>query len=109
MDKIVGIKTLIDLEHLLSGKSYEASSDVCGIYYVSEPTEFILLDPDKLRQFRKAPELTTSLILNDIKLLELINNSFIPVIDKNTREVLFTEDEYLQCRKKMIIDKKINV
>ena len=101
MDKIVGIKTLIDLEHLLSGKSYEASSDVCGIYYVSEPTEFILLDPDKLRPFRKAPEITTSLILNDIKLLELINNRFIPVIDKNTREVLFTEDMYLQCRKKM--------
>ena len=101
MDKIVGIKTLIDLENLLSWNPYEASFEVCGIYYVSDPTELILLDPDKLRPFRKAPEVTTSLILNDIKLLELINNRFIPVIDKNTRDVLFTEEEYLQYRKKM--------
>lgn len=101
MDKIVGIKTLIDLENLLSGKAYEVSTDICGIYYVSEPTEYILLDPDKLRPFRKAPEITTSLILNDIKLLELIHNRYIPVIDKNTMEVLFTEEEYLQYRTKM--------
>ena len=63
--------------------------------------EYILLDGTKLRQFRKVPEITTSLILNDIKLLELINNKYVPVIDKNTKDILFSEEEFFRLRSKM--------
>ena len=59
------------LEEMLLGHEIENSYESSGIYYVSEPAECILVDPSKLRAFRKVPEITTSLIVNDIKLLEL--------------------------------------
>ena len=101
MDNIIGISSLIDLNTILSGGSCKTSEELCGIYYVKVPSEYLLLDGTKLRPFRKAPEITTSLILNDIKLLELINNKYVPVIDKNTKEVLFTEEEFFRLRSRM--------
>ena len=74
MEKLKGIANLVDLEKVLRGEEYEGSYDNCSIYYVTEPIECILIDPDRLRPFRKATEITLSLILNDVKLLELIIN-----------------------------------
>jgi hypothetical protein len=101
MEKLKGIANLVDLEKVLRGEEYEGSYDNCSIYYVTEPIECILIDPDGLRPFRKAPEITLSLILNDVKLLELIHNKYVPVINKNTKELMFTEEEYYRLRTKV--------
>lgn len=101
MSNVVAIKNLSELEKLLTGEEYSESYESSGIYYLTEPTECILIDSSRLKPFRKAPEITMSLILNDIKLLELIHNRYIPILDKDSKELMFTEEEYLRFRNKM--------
>ncbi len=98
--EIIGIRDLATLENMLKGKQVESTPDTPFLYITGE-TEAIVIDNSKLRPFRKVPEVTTFMNIEDIKLLEVINNRYIQIIDKDTKEVLFTEEEFFEYRKKM--------
>jgi len=54
----LGIKDLQTMEEFLQGKEITSTSD-SPFYYVSSPEPAILVNPSKLRPFRKAPFVTT--------------------------------------------------
>ena len=99
MTKITFIGDLINLEKFLKGEIYE--EDVNGpIYYVEDIDSFIV-DQEKIFPYRKAPELTGPRFIEDIKLLETMADKYIPIIDKATKQTMFSHEEFSKYRKKI--------
>ena len=99
--KLVGINSLKDFEAFLNHKEISTNIEDAQIFYIEEPQEVFFLDTDKLKTFNKVPELTETLIINDMKLLEAMKNRYIPIYDKKSKKILFTKEEYDKFRSKM--------
>ena len=96
----LGIRDLETMERFLHGEKIESTSNV-PFYYVNRPMEAIIVVPSNLRAYRKAPYLTESMNVNDIKLLEAMNNRYIPIYNSETNQLLFTEEEFRLFRVRM--------
>ena len=98
-EEVVKINSLETLENFLSGKEV-TNEDYPFIYYNKNTKQFVFQE-GSLRPYSKAPEITKSMYLTDVKLLESIHNRYIPIIDINTSENLFPIEEFNNMRKKM--------
>lgn len=96
----IGINNLVDVERLIKGNKVESSINA-PYYYVSEPVEAIIVNVDNLRPFRKAPYVTKFMNIEDIKLLEVMNNRYIPIYESGTNNLVFSLDEFNSYRKRM--------
>ena len=106
---LIGISDLHEFEKILRGEVLTSKLQDASIYYLNENnSSLFLLDEKKLKLYRKAPILTTSLMLNNMKLLEAMNNKYIPIIEKNSHKTLFTLEEFNEIRKKMSGIKEYN-
>lgn len=92
---------LINVENILKGIPYEELANNTGIFYTKEPNELFVIEPNKIRSFGKVPQITSYIILEDIKLLEAMNDRYVPIIDHNTQLLLFSEQEFYDYRRKM--------
>ena len=99
MSNIICIRDLINLEKFLKHEPYEENSG--GPIYYFQDTNNLLVDQSKIYPYRKAPELTGPRFIEDMKLLETMANRYIPIIDKDSKRLMFTLDEFINYRKKM--------
>jgi len=99
-DRLLGIDNLNDFMKFLKNEEIIFSKTGKAIYYCEE-LNMLILDKKNIPIYRKAPELTGARFVEDIKLLETMAERFIPIIDMDTREILFTYEDYLVYRKKM--------
>ena len=86
-NSILGIKDLIDFMNFLKGKSIDFSNFDCAIYYVEEQN-VLIVDTQKIKPYKKVPELTKYRFIEDMKLLEVMSGNYIPIIDKDSKELL---------------------
>ena len=49
MGNIIGFNNLVDLEGLIKNTIYNAYDGICGIYYVNDPSEYILFDVSNIK------------------------------------------------------------
>ncbi len=91
---------LINFEEFLKTNKKGAleSAATAPVVYVEDLNAFIY-DESKVF-YRKVPELAGCRYLYALKLLEAINNRYIPIFDRN-KKLLFTEEEFLEYRSKM--------
>ena len=99
MGKTIGIGDFLNLEKFLKGEPYETNNGG-PIYYVEEINTF-LVDQSKLFTYRKAPALTGPRFIEDMKLLETMANRYVPILDRESKELLFTKEQFINYRKKM--------
>lgn len=95
---ILGIRDLMELSKFLDDKEIDSTIKESAIYYINNA---FIIDQNKIRPYKKAPEITLSMILHDMKLLETMKNKYIPIYDMHTKKLLFTREEFLSYRKKM--------
>lgn len=102
MENIIGIDNLLDYTKLLDGESIDSNiSSNSFIYYQKEPVELFVLDKSKINIRTKIESLQISTCLFSMIQLMTISGKYIPIYDKDTQELLFTEEEFLKQRKKM--------
>lgn len=99
MGKTIGIGDFLNLEKFLKGEPYETNNGG-PIYYVEEINTF-LVDQSKLFVYKKAPALTGPRFIEDMKLLETMANRYVPILDKESKQLLFTQEQFMTYRKKM--------
>ena len=99
MHNSIKLGDLINLEKMLRGEPYEDASD--GPIYFFPELNALLIDQKKIFVYKKAPSLTGPRFIEDIKLLETMHNQYMPIIDKETKELLFKEEEFINYRRKM--------
>ena len=99
MDRTIGIGDLQNLEKFLNGEPFTETPGG-PIYYVEEIKTFIV-DQSKIYPYKKAPELTGPRFIQDMHLLEAMAGKYIPILDRNTKELLYTREAYEQFRKRM--------
>ena len=99
-NNILGIKDLMDFMNFLNDKEINFENNNCAIYY-SKDDEVLVVDQEKLTPYRKVPSLTGPRFIESMKLLETMSGKHIPIIDKITKKILFTKEEFLIYRKKM--------
>jgi len=99
-NSILGIENLVELMNFLKGENTNFCDLNCAIYYAKNEN-ILIIDADKIKKYRKAPELTSYRFIEDIKLLEAISGNYIPIIDKKNKEILFTKEEFDMYRNKM--------
>ena len=99
MAKTIGIGDFLNLEKFLRGEPYEVNNGG-PIYYVEEINTF-LVDQSKLFVYKKAPALTGPRFIEDMKLLETMANRYVPILDKESKQLLFTQEQFMAYRKKM--------
>ena len=99
MNRTIGIGDLENLEKFLRGEPYEINNGG-PIYYVEEINAF-LVDQSKIFPYRKAPQVTGPRFIEAMKLLEAMSNRFVPIIDRETKSMLYTPEAFYEYRKKM--------
>ena len=115
MDKSVvyEIKNFIELEEFLrkitdpnyvsdrNSRNISRDRDSISMFYVNGEHEYFLFEESKVAPYLLAPEISVDLNLTDVKLFLAMYNKYIPVYSKETKQLLFTEEEFLAIRKKM--------
>lgn len=101
------IKNLIDYENLLKNNYSNIEQDIIKspLVYIEDLNYFIYDDTKVF--YRKVPALAGVRFLFALKLLQAINNKYIPIFNKQ-KELLYTEQEFLEYRKKMAGIKEYN-
>ena len=99
MSNVVCIGDFINLEKFLKNELYEENNG--GPIYYFKDINILLVDQSKIYPYRKAPELTGPRFIEDMKLLETMTNRYIPIIDRDSKQLLFTLDDFTNYRKKM--------
>jgi len=94
------IENLVDFEKILKKDKILSSNNilVSPVVYI-EDLKYFIYDESKVF-YKKVPELGGSRFLFAMKLLEAINNTYIPIFNRN-KELIFTEEEFLDIRRKM--------
>lgn len=109
MERIYKIEDLKIFSELLDGQiakpEFELTQNI-PIYYIAD-NNYILYD-SSVPYFHKVPELSKERFLGQMELLEAIHNKYIPIFDKSTKELLFSEEQFLELRKKMAGLKEYN-
>lgn len=100
MEKIY-ITNLEDFEKILSNQKINnnTSEEPSIIYVKDKEKKYFILDEDKIF-YKKVPELGAPRQLYAMKLLEVINNKYIPIFNSKA-ELVFSKEEYNSLRKKM--------
>lgn len=98
---MIQINNLDNLSKFLLGSPVPSFilTDEIPIYY-DEQKNCLILD-SLVPKYRKVPELASSRFLFSMKLLEAMANNYIPIFDKYSHRLLFTEAEYAEIKKKM--------
>ena len=102
MDNNFYVENLVDFENLLKNEKISVNGDLnrSPLIFVNEDeVKYFLLDESKV-YYKKVPELSVPRFLFALKLLQAINNKYIPIFNLN-KELLYSEDEFLDLRKKM--------
>jgi len=99
-NNLIKINTLMDFMSFLRNETISHSNIDSAIYYI-EDLKVIILNQKKIPIYRKMPELTGVRFIEDMKLLETISGKYIPIFDMETRKLLFTQDDFLNYRRKM--------
>ncbi len=104
------IANLKELEDFLrQGVIPNHQSDANGpLYFINSANSYILVDESKISFFHKVPEIEKALFLADVKLFLAMYNKYLPIFSKETKQLLFSEEEFLAMRKKMSGLKKYN-
>ncbi len=102
MGRINYIENLLEFESFLKNGTYFTNEEQKRIplYYIDENGGYILYDGN-VPYFHKVPELSSPRFLMQAKLMEVLNNRYIPIIDRATKELVFTEQEFKELRSKM--------
>lgn len=96
------IDNLLKYSSILNGESVSSDlPDRAFIYYVTSPSEMFLLDKNKVNLRTKVESLSIPTCLFDMIHLMTISGKYIPIYDKDTNELLFSEREYNDQRKKI--------
>lgn len=109
---LYAIKDLADFEYFINGHQIELlDSTTPSAIYITKNDElnklYFILD-SSIPEYRKMPKLAASRFLQDMKLLEAMANNYIPIINRDTKQLLYTHDEFLTLRKKMSGMKQYN-
>ena len=99
MNKIIIFGDFNNLEKFLKDEPYEENNE--GPIYYDEKTNIFVVDESKIYPYRKAPELTKTRFVEDMKLIETMTNRYIPIIDKNSKQCIFKLEQFTEYRKKM--------
>ena len=114
------IKNFIELEEFLrkltdpnyvsdrNSRNVSRDRDSISMFYVNGDFEYFLFEESKVTPYSAVPEISVDLNLTDVKLFLAMYNRYIPVYSKETKQLLFTEDEFLALRRKMSGLKKYN-
>lgn len=97
---MIGISNLLDFTKFLKGQEIDSNLVESAIVYFKDMNMFIV-DTSKIPFYKKAPSLTTPRFIEDMKLLETMAGVYVPIVDKETHQLLFTKEEFLEYRKKM--------
>ena len=103
------IENLVDFENLLKNEKFNVNGDLnkSPLIFVKESdVKYFLLDESKV-YYRKVPELSVPRFLFALKLLQALNNQYIPIFNLN-KQLLYTEEEFQEFRKKMSGIKEYN-
>lgn len=102
MNKNIYIENLVDFEKVLKEESINTNGELQKsplVFVKEDDMKYFLLDESKV-YYRKVPELSVARFLFALKLLQAINNKYIPIFNFN-KQLLYTEEEFLDLRKKM--------
>ncbi len=99
-DETYYIGNLEELKAFLKGKYKKTNEEKIPLYFIKANSSYILYD-ESIPYFKKAPEISSAKFLANVKLLLAMHNRYIPIINKNNRELLFSEEEFLMLRSKM--------
>ena len=104
-NEIHAIKDLQDFENYINGQQveFEEPSSKAAIFLtknVELDKDYLIFD-SSVPQYQKCPKLAASRFLQDMQLLEALGNKYVPIIDRQTKKLLFTEQAFLSLRKKI--------
>lgn len=98
----IAMNNLYNFSCVLNGEKIENDPiENSFIFYVTEPVEMFLLDKNKVDLKTKVESLKVPACLFDMMHLMAISGKYVPIYDKNTNELLFTKEQFLEQRKKM--------
>ena len=97
---MIGISNLLDFTEFLKGQEIDSNLVESAIVYFKD-MNMCIVDTSKIPFYKKAPSLTTPRFIEDMKLLETMAGVYVPIVDKETHQLLFTKEEFLEYRKKM--------
>lgn len=106
-EEIYYISNLEELDNFLQGKYSGKTEEKIPLFFIKSNDGYFLYD-ESVPYFKKAPEISSVSFLANVKLLMAIHNRYIPIFSKETKGLLFTEDEFWVLRKKMSGLKKYN-
>lgn len=105
MKNIYKITNLEEFSTVLNGEVTDSQNvqNQSPIYYVhyDETNHKYFIYDSSIPTYHKVLELASIRFLQSMKLLEAISNNYIPIFDKNTKKILFTEEEFFEIRKKL--------
>ena len=99
MNNAISIGDFLNFEKFLKGEPYESSKG--GPIYYFPDINTLIVDQSKIFPYRKAPELTGPRFIEDMKLLETMANRYIPIMDKSSKQLMFSLEEFANYRKRM--------
>lgn len=102
------LENLVDFETILKDKNIEEKEiKKSSLIFIKDGNlRYFLLDESKV-YYKKVPELSVARFLNALKLLEAMNNNYIPIFNFD-KKLLYDEEEFLDLRKKMSGIKEYN-
>ena len=98
---MIGLNDLNDFSKILAGEQVlETPSDSYSLFYSKEDNCFIL-NKSCVPIYRKVPEITIPSYIFRLRVLMSISGNYIPIYDKDSKNLLFSKEEYLEYRNKM--------
>jgi len=98
---MIGFNDLRDFSKILNGEKVEEIFESSYSLYYSEDDNCFILNSKAVPIYRKVPEITIPSYIYRLKVLMAISGRYIPLFDKDSKTLLFTQEEFLEYRRKM--------
>lgn len=98
---MIGFNDLRDFSKILNGEKIEEKIEPTYSLFYSEEDNCFILNSKGVPIYRKVPEITIPSFIDRLKVLMAISGRYIPLFDKDSKNLLFTKEEFLEYRKKM--------
>ena len=99
---MIGFNDLKDFSKILEGEQVEeVPANSYALFYSKEDNCFIL-NTNGVPIYKKVPEITIPSYIFRLKVLMAISGNYIPLFDKDSKNLLFTKEEFLEYRSKMM-------
>ena len=98
---MIGFNDLRDFSKILDGEKLEEKIEPAYALFYSEEDNCFILNSKAVPIYRKVPEITIPSYIDRLKVLMAISGRYIPLFDKDSKTLLFTQEEFLDYRKKM--------